>query len=137
MSVPHRTFTVSVVMVPSCALPRPLADPVRREAPVLPHQPPHPSGRAADPGKPQPRPDLAVTLAGEAAIGDRLLDVRHQRGVVAGAHGAGTTPRRWGWLAMAIHGRSANIPAAADPRQAIRDPRRARPPGSSPRPPPC
>src|SRR5512134_1598927 len=98
---------------------RPLADPVRRQEPVLPHQPPHPSGRAADPGKPQPRLDLAVTLAGEAAIGDRLLDVRHQRGVVAGAHGAGTTPRRWGWLAMAIHGRSANIPAAADPRQAI------------------
>src|SRR5512132_4616785 len=43
---------------------RPLADPVRRQQPVLPHQAPHPPGRGADAGKAQSRPDLAVALAG-------------------------------------------------------------------------
>src|SRR5512147_2845411 len=44
MSVPHMTSTASAVMLPSCALFRPLADTVRRQQPVLPHQAPHPAG---------------------------------------------------------------------------------------------
>src|SRR5512144_900470 len=44
---------------------RSLADPVRRQKVVLPHQPAHPSGRATDAGKAQTGPDLAVALAGE------------------------------------------------------------------------
>src|SRR5512134_1869988 len=98
---------------------RPLADPVRRQQPILAHQPADASGRAADPGKAQPRPDLAVALAGEPALGDHLLDVLHQRRVVAGVDRAGAAPRRRGCLAMAIEAGPRDLPAAGDPRQAI------------------
>src|SRR5512134_3797257 len=98
---------------------RPLADPVWRQQPILPHQPADASGRAADPGDTQPCPDLAVALAGKPALGDRLLDVLHQRRVVAETHGAGPAPRRRRCLAMAIEARPRDLPAAGDPRQAI------------------
>src|SRR5512134_3844215 len=98
---------------------RPLADPVRRQQPILPHQPPDASGGAADPGKAQPRPDLAVALAGEPALGDHLLDVLDQRRVVAGADRAGAASGDRGCLAMAIEARPRDLPAAGDPRQAI------------------
>src|SRR5512133_2610328 len=98
---------------------RSLADPVRCQQVVLPHQPPHSSGRAADAGKAQTGPDLAVALAGETALGDRLLDVLQQGRVVARSHGAGPAFGHNRCLPVAIHGRRRNIPAAGDPRQAI------------------
>src|SRR5512144_1108287 len=98
---------------------RSLADPVRRQKVVLPHQPAHPSGRAADAGKAQTGPDLAVALAGETALGDGLLDVLQQGGVVARTHGARPAFGHNRCLPVAIHGCPRNIPAAGDPRQAI------------------
>src|SRR5512132_2564415 len=98
---------------------RSLADPVRCQQVVLPHQPPHSSGRAADAGKAQTGPDLAVALAGETALGDRLLDGLQQGRVVARSHGAGPAFGHNRCLPVAIHGRPRNIPAAGDPRQAI------------------
>src|SRR5512147_3013692 len=98
---------------------RSLADPVRRRQAVLPHQPAHPSGRAADAGKAQTGPDLAVALAGETALGDGLLDVLQQGGVVARTHGARPAFGHNQCLPVAIHGCPRNIPAAGDPRQAI------------------
>src|SRR5512144_720676 len=98
---------------------RSLADAMRRQKVVLPHQPAHPSGRAADAGKAQTGPDLAVALAGETALGDRLLDVLQQGGVVARTHGARPAFGHNRCLPVAIHGCPRNIPAAGDPRQVI------------------
>src|SRR5512132_2166284 len=98
---------------------RSLAEPVRRQKVVLPHQPAHPSGRAADAGKAHTGPDLAVALAGETALGDRLPDVLQQGGVVARTHGARPAFGHDRCLPVAIHGCPRNIPAAGDPRQAI------------------
>ena len=98
---------------------RPLADPVRRQEAVLSPRASHPSGRAADTGEAQSRPDVAIALAGEAALGDGLLDVLRQSGVVAGSHGARAAFGHDRCLLVAIHGCPRNIPAAGDPRQAI------------------
>src|SRR5512132_1786051 len=98
---------------------RPLADPVRHQQTVLPHQPPHPSGRGADAGKAQSRPDLAVALAGEAALGDRLPDMLQQGGVVARSHRTGAAFRAGRCLPVPIHGCPRNAPAAGDTHQAV------------------
>src|SRR5512144_2186406 len=91
---------------------------MRRQKVFLPHQPSLPSGRAADAGKAPTGPDLAVALAGETALGDGLLDVLQQGGVVA-THGARAASGHDRCLPVAIHGCPRNIPAAGDPRQAI------------------
>src|SRR5512144_1785944 len=98
---------------------RSFAEPVRLQKVVLPHQPAHPSRRAADAAKAQTGPDLAVALAGETALGDGLLDVLQQGGVVARTHGARPAFGHNQCLPVAIHGCPRNIPAAGDPRQAI------------------
>src|SRR3712207_927666 len=51
------------------------ADPVRRERPVLAHQPADPPGRGADAGMAQPGPDLAVALAVQARAEDLRAEV--------------------------------------------------------------
>ena len=55
-------------------------------------------------GEAQSRPDLAVALAGEAALGDRLPDMLQQGGIVARSHGTGAAFRAGRRLLVAIHG---------------------------------
>ena len=109
---------------------------VRRQEAVLPHQASHPAGRAADAGKAQTGPDFAIALAGEAALGDGLLDVLQQSGVVAGSPpGAclGTTSAgRWRYtVARETFQQRAT---RTRPYTLFTE---AETPGSSPRPPAC
>jgi hypothetical protein len=58
---------------------------LRREQVVLVHDPPHPARGGAHALGPQPRPDLAIPLAGKGRGGDHGLGVDQQLGVAARA----------------------------------------------------
>src|SRR6056297_275034 len=58
---------------------------LRREQSVFLHDPPHPPRCRPHSLRPQPRPDLAIALAGKGRGGDHGLDVELQLGVTAGA----------------------------------------------------
>src|SRR3954453_20142410 len=79
MSVPHMVSTRSVVIVPSWGLRavRPPGALVGRQA-VLAGEPQDAAAAGADARETQPRPELAVALAGEGAAGQELPDRRDQ-----------------------------------------------------------
>ena len=110
-----------------------------RQQAVLAHQPQDAAPAGADAGEAQPRPQLAVALAVERAVRQELPDRRHQ---VLVRH----RPERPGPLALdrlrlgGDGGRRspATRPRSASPAAGRRPgPWRARPAGSSPRPPAC
>src|SRR5919205_3898348 len=104
-SVPHIVSTRSVMIVPSCER-GPRAAPRRWGAsrPCSRISPPqHAAAGGPNAGKAQPRPDLAIALAGEATGADYRSDRRHQVLIAHRADRARTAVARRGWAAMPIH----------------------------------
>jgi hypothetical protein len=71
------------------------ADPARRQQVVRPHQPQDAALGGANPGEAQPRPDLAVALTVERAIGQQLADRLDQRHVGQRPARARPPPQAW------------------------------------------
>ena len=92
---------------------------------MLPHQPPDPLGGRADAPMPQPRPDLAVALAVERALGQDPADVADQLLVGAGPDrapllGHGPPLGRDGLPGLEVVGGGAGqAEDAADPLEAV------------------
>ena len=116
------TSGASVVIVPSCAF-GPCAWPraVRGLEAVLPHQPPHPFLRGADPRDPQFRPDFSVPLAMKWRGFEHPADVADQHHVRGGtdrpAAPGGARPRR---VPSRVDAGPRPSPHAADPLYAVR-----------------
>ena len=115
------------------------ADPARRQQTMLAHQPQDAALGGADAGEAQPCPDLAIALAVEraAASSSRIASTSAASGI--GPTGPGRRLRTW-LVALGDDDTAwpATCPRPGSPAGCRKAGwRRARPGGSSPRPPPC
>src|SRR5690348_1710858 len=96
------------------------SDPRRGKQVVLAHEPQHPTLRGPHPSKAQPRPELAMTFAGERASGKDGADRGEQRRI---RHRPGRTASpRWfcPWRSpVAVDGCTGRAPGAADQSETV------------------
>jgi hypothetical protein len=73
---------------------------------MLAHEPQDAAPAGAEAGEAQPRPQLAVALAMEGAVRQKLADLHHQVLIRHGPERAGALAlNHLGWAAVAIEGR--------------------------------
>src|SRR4051812_36768044 len=90
------------------------------EQAVLAREPEDAASAGADAGEAQPRPQLAVALAVEGAVGQELPDLPDQVLVRHRAPGSGPpTHVALRWAAVAVDGRPRDAPEARDPLDAV------------------
>src|SRR4051812_36291802 len=120
IAAPHRIDPIGgdrAVVGPRAA--RPAGTLVRQQA-ALAHEPQDPAPAGADAGEAQPRPQLAVALAMEGAVRQKLADRHHQVLVRHGPERAGALAlAHLGGAAVAIDGRPCNAPEVRDPQEAV------------------
>src|SRR3954454_20928298 len=98
---------------------RPPGTLVRQQA-VLAGEPEDAAAAGADAREAQHRPQLAVALAMEEAVRQKLADLHHQVLIRHGPERAGALAlNHLGWAAVAIEGRPRHAPEARDPQEAV------------------